>query len=430
MIINYKTIFFFIYLISNIRADIDVKNLNENSQLKIPLRKNIYLSSSIYINDKEYNIPIDMGLDRTWINLNDKPINHDKELVINECPLYEMNFKSKNNIPISFFDKNLILEEISFDELDSNLEEKNCDTKNGIISLSPHSEKKVLNLLAQLNKEYLLKKYFTIYNYELILGNFDSEIKNSKYIVSHVLPNENRWAITIHGIYFGETDSSKKKNNNEFIINVLNNNYKKMLLNVEFNCMQRMIIVEYYYLESINMLIFKNKCEMRGNEKEKFEGIYCDKNVIKELPDLSFVINDKLLHVPINKLFIKDKNYPNEYLFLIAYSEFVWERGPCIIGSYFFNELGIKVIFDAENSDIYILSNDIIENVKIVNDYAIDNKQKILNNNSFSLYDFILCCILISNFFGIIILVASLYKEKFMGKMAKHIKKIKRMNKE
>ena len=69
MIINYKTIFFFIYLISNIRADIDVKNLNENSQLKIPLRKNIYLSSSIYINDKEYNIPIDMGLDRTWINL-------------------------------------------------------------------------------------------------------------------------------------------------------------------------------------------------------------------------------------------------------------------------------------------------------------------------------------------------------------------------
>ena len=33
MIINYKTIFFFIYLISNIRADIDVKNLNENSQV-------------------------------------------------------------------------------------------------------------------------------------------------------------------------------------------------------------------------------------------------------------------------------------------------------------------------------------------------------------------------------------------------------------
>lgn len=430
MLINYKTIFFFIYLISNILADIDVKNLNENSQLKIPLKKNIYLSSSIYINDKEYEIPIDMGLDRTWINLKDKPKNHDKELVINECALYEMKFKSKNNIPISFFDKDLILEEISFNELESSLDQLNCDTKNGIISLSPRSEKKVLNLLTQLNKEYLLKKYFSIYNYELILGNFDEEIKNSKYIVSHVLHFENKWTIPIHGIYFGETDSSKKNNNNEFIINVLNNNYKKILLNVEFNCIQRLIIVEYYYLQSININIFKNKCEIRGNEKEKFEGIYCDKNVINELPDLSFMINDKLLHVPINKLFIKDKNYPNEFLFLIAYSDIIWEKGPCVIGNYFFNELGIKVIFDAENTYIYILSNDIIENVKIVNDYAVDNKQKILNNNSFSLYDFILCCILISNFLGIIILVASLYKEKFLGKMAKSIKKIKRMNKE
>ena len=91
--------------------------------------------------------------------------------------------------------------------------------------------------------------------------------------------------------------------------------------------------------------------------------------------------------------------------------------------------MGIKVIFDAENSDIYILSNDIIENVKIVNDYAIDNKQKILNNNSFSIYDLVLCFILISNFLGIIILLVSLYKEKFLGKMSNHIKKIKRMNK-
>ena len=428
MIINYSSIFSFISLISIILTDVDIKNLNENSQLKFPLKKSIYLSSSIFINGKEYEIPIDMGLDRTWININDMPKNHNKELIIDECPLFDMKFKTKNNVPISFFEKNLILEDISFDELTSNLDEMNCDTKNGVIGLSPRSEKKVLNLLTHLNKAYSIKKYFSIYDNQLIIGNFDEEIKNNKHIVSNLADYDNKWSIAIQGIYFGETESYKK--NNELIINVLNNNYKKTLMNVEFNCLQRMIIVEYFYFDSINSKIFKNKCNIRSNEKERFQGIYCDKKIINKLPDISFMINDKLLRIPINKLFIKDKNNPNEYLFLIAFSDIIWDKGASVVGNYFFNELGIKVIFDAENSNIYILSNDIIDNVKIVDDYSVDNKQKILNNNSFSLYDFILCCILISNFFGIIILVASIYKEKFLGKMANRIKKIKRMNKQ
>ena len=428
MIINYSSIFSFISLISIILTDVNIKNLNENSQLKFPLKKSIYLSSSIFINGKEYEIPIDMGLDRTWININDMPKNHNKELIIDECPLFDMKFKTKNNVPISFFEKNLILEDISFDELTSNLDEMNCDTKNGVIGLSPRSEKKVLNLLTHLNKAYSIKKYFSIYDNQLIIGNFDEEIKNNKHIVSNLADYDNKWSIAIQGIYFGETESYKK--NNELIINVLNNNYKKTLMNVEFNCLQRMIIVEYFYFDSINSKIFKNKCNIRSNEKERFQGIYCDKKIINKLPDISFMINDKLLRIPINKLFIKDKNNPNEYLFLIAFSDIIWDKGASVVGNYFFNELGIKVIFDAENSNIYILSNDIIDNVKIVDDYSVDNKQKILNNNSFSLYDFILCCILISNFFGIIILVASIYKEKFLGKMANRIKKIKRMNKQ
>ena len=428
MIINYSSIFSFISLISIILTDVDIKNLNENSQLKFPLKKSIYLSSSIFINGKEYEIPIDMGLDRTWININDVPKNHNKELIIDECPLFDMKFKTKNNVPISFFEKNLILEDISFDELTSNLDEMNCDTKNGVIGLSPRSEKKVLNLLTHLNKAYSIKKYFSIYDNQLIIGNFDEEIKNNKHIVSNLADYDNKWSIAIQGIYFGETESYKK--NNELIINVLNNNYKKTLMNVEFNCLQRMIIVEYFYFDSINSKIFKNKCNIRSNEKERFQGIYCDKKIINKLPDISFMINDKLLRIPINKLFIKDKNNPNEYLFLIAFSDIIWDKGASVVGNYFFNELGIKVIFDAENSNIYILSNDIIDNVKIVDDYSVDNKQKILNNNSFSLYDFILCCILISNFFGIIILVASIYKEKFLGKMTNRIKKIKRMNKQ
>ena len=428
MIINYSSIFSFISLISIILTDVNIKNLNENSQLKFPLKKSIYLSSSIFINGKEYEIPIDMGLDRTWININDVPKNHNKELIIDECPLFDMKFKTKNNVPISFFEKNLILEDISFDELTSNLDEMTCDTKGGVIGLSPRSEKKVLNLLTHLNKAYSIKKYFSIYDNQLIIGNFDEEIKNNKHIVSNLADYDNKWSIAIQGIYFGETESYKK--NNELIINVLNNNYKKTLMNVEFNCLQRMIIVEYFYFDSINSKIFKNKCNIRSNEKERFQGIYCDKKIINKLPDISFMINDKLLRIPINKLFIKDKNNPNEYLFLIAFSDIIWDKGASVVGNYFFNELGIKVIFDAENSNIYILSNDIIDNVKIVDDYSVDNKQKILNNNSFSLYDFILCCILISNFFGIIILVASIYKEKFLGKMTNRIKKIKRMNKQ
>ena len=130
-----------------------------------------------------------------------------------------------------------------------------------------------------------------------------------------------------------------------------------------------------------------------------------------------------------NKLFIKDRHNPDEFLFLIAFSDIIWEKNTCLIGSYFFNELDIKTIFDAENNKIYLLSNDIIENAKIVDDYSVDDKQIILNNNSFSIYDFILSFILISNFFGIIILLISLYKEKIYGKMH-HLKKIKRMNKQ
>ena len=286
-----------------------------------------------------------------------------------------------------------------------------------------------MNLLDQLNKSYLLKKYFTIYNNELIIGDLEEEIKKSKYISSSVLYPEQKWSINIQGLYFGEIDSYKKNNNNEFTINVLNNNYKKLNLDIEFNTLQRMIIIEYYQFDYINENIFKNKCNIKRNEQERFEGIYCDKNTIDKLPDFGFVINNKLLPIQINKLFIKDKNNPEEYLFLIGYSDIIWEKGPCLVGSYFFNELGIKVIFDAENSKVYILSNDIIDKIKIVNDYLVDGTQSILNNNSFSIYDLVLCFILISNFLGIIILLVSLYKEKFLGKMSNHIKKIKRMNK-
>ena len=429
MIINYLSYIFFISLISIIFSAVDIKNINENTQLKFTLKQNIYLSSSIFINNKEYELPLDISSDRLFVNTKDTSFNHNKNLVIEECPKYELEFKSKTNVPISFFDKNLILEEISYDELSNNINELSCDTKNGAIGLSPKSEKKVLNLLDQLNKSYLLKKYFTIYNNELIIGDLEEEIKKSKYISSSVLYPEQKWSINIQGLYFGEIDSYKKNNNNEFTINVLNNNYKKLNLDIEFNTLQRMIIIEYYQFDYINENIFKNKCNIKRNEQERFEGIYCDKNTIDKLPDFGFVINNKLLPIQINKLFIKDKNNPEEYLFLIGYSDIIWEKGPCLVGSYFFNELGIKVIFDAENSKVYILSNDIIDKIKIVNDYLVDGTQSILNNNSFSIYDLVLCFILISNFFGIIILLVSLYKEKFLGKMSNHIKKIKRMNK-
>ena len=432
MIIKYIEIFCFISLISNIFSDIDIKNLNENSLLKFPLKSNLYLSSSLFIKDQEYTIPIDISLDRSWFNTKDSSNNHNKQLVIEECPIYELNFKTKKNSYISFFDKSLVLEDIYYEEISNNLNNLTCDTKNGIIGLSPKSEKKILNLLTQLNKSYLLKKYFSIYKNELIIGNFEEEIKQNKHIKTNILDSfQNKWVINLQGVYFGEIDSSYISNNqNEFKINVLNNNYKSININCEFNTLQRMIIVEYYLMDSIHSNIFRNKCNLRRNEDEKFDGIYCDKDVYDKLPDLSFMINNKLLHVPKNKLFIKDKNNPNEFLFLIAFSDIIWEKGTCLVGSYFFNELAIKTIFDAENNNVYLLSNDIIENIKIVDDYSVDDKQIILNNNSFSIYDFTLCFILISNFFGIIILLISLYKEKIFGKTQNHIRKMKRMNKQ
>ena len=431
MIINYAAIFF-IFMISNIFSEVDIKNINENSQLKFPLKNNIYLISSVFIKDKEYEIPIDISSDRTWVNTNQITSNHNKELIIEECPTFDLEFKTKTNDPISFFDRKLILEDISYDELSNNLNNLTCDTKKGVIGFSPNSGKKVLNLLNQLNKSYLLKKYFSIYKNELILGNFDQEIKENKHITANLLDSaENKWKINLQGIYFGEVDKSYfKENEKEFVINIMNNNYKKLNIDCEFNTLQRMIIVPYYNLDSINSNIFKNKCRLIDNEKDLFTGLYCNKKTLDKLPNLSFMINDQLLYVPTNKLFIKDKSNPDEYLFMIAFTYFIWERGACMVGSYFFNELGIKTIFNAENNNVYLLSNDIVEKVKIVDEYSVDDKQLILNNNSFSIYDFVLCFILISNVFGIIILLAGLYKEKFFGKMQNRIKNIRRMNKQ
>ena len=430
MIKHYTNNFFIILcLFSCFFSETNIKDINESSQLKFKLNQNIYLSSSLFIDNKEYILPIDISSDRTWINTNSISNTNNKELIIEKCQEYNLNFNTKKNIPISFFDKNIILEDISYEEVSNNLDQLTCDTKNGVIGLSPKSDKKVLNLLNQMNKSYLIKKYFSIYDNELFIGNFDEELKQKKHITEDALDFSNKWIINLQGIYFGNIDSNNK-NGNEFVINLLNNDYKKANIDIEFNTLQRLIIVEYYYLDFINTNIFKNKCELNRIDSEKLEGIYCDKSTIEKLPNLGFMINNKLLVVDINKLFIKDKNYPDKYLFVIAFSDIIWENGPCLVGSYFFNELGIKVIFDAENSKIHLLSDNIIDNIKLENDYEIDDKQIILNNNSFSIYDFFLCFILISNFFGIIILLAIFYKEKILSQMPNNIKKIKRMNKQ
>ena len=81
-----------------------------------------------------------------------------------------------------------------------------------------------------------------------------------------------------------------------------------------------------------------------------------------------------------------------------------------------------------ENNQVHFLSDKIIENTKIIEDYSIDEKQIILNNYSFSKYDIVLCVILFLNFIGIFILLGSLYKEKVINQLPNHIKKIKRMN--
>ena len=137
------------------------------------------------------------------------------------------------------------------------------------------------------------------------------------------------------------------------------------------------------------------------------------------------MINDKLLPISINKLFIKISS--DEYLFIIIFSEIIWGRQN-IIGNLFYNELGNKIIFNAESNHIYFLSDQIIENIKIIDEYSIDKKQTILNNYTFSKYDLVLCIVLILNFCGIFMLLGSLYKEKIINQLPKSIKQIKNMN--
>ena len=330
MKINFKNLFIIIFLFK-IFSNIDIKNINENSQLKFPLNQNIYLSASLYLNEKEYNLPIDINSDRTWINSNQNNINNNN-IIIEECNLSDIDKKRKKNIPISFFNKNILLEEIAFEEISNNFE-NNCITKNGVIGLSKKSEKKILNLLTQLNKVFSIKKYFSIFNNELIIGNFDDELKQNKYISADLVDSEYKWAFNLQGIYFGEINYDYKKNEEYFVINVLNNNYKKLNTLIQINSLQKYIIVYYYYFNFIYEQIFKDKCTMRKNDN--FFGIYCNRNNIDALPEyLSFMINDKLLPVKIESLFIKDTT-SEEYLFAVVYSDGVWNSG-CIVGNFFF----------------------------------------------------------------------------------------------
>ena len=425
-----KNIFYYFVvfcLIIHFISPIQIKDLNENSQLKIELSNNFYLTASIFINDKEYILPIDISSDRVWINKNEN-IDNNKTInnfILEECEIYEKDIKRKKNMPISFFDKDIILEEIAFEEINFNYNNITCDTKIGIIGLAKKSEKKIYNLLTQLNKVYSLKKYFSIKNNELIIGNFVNVLKNNKYIYTELVDLEYKWAFNLEGIYYGEIDKNNFKDG-YFIINKMNNNYKKLNLIFEFNSLQKYILIDYYYFYEMTEKIFKNKCNIKRDEDLNFEAIYCNKKIIENLPDISFIINDKLLPLSINSLFIKISS--DEYMFIIVFSELAWRKG-FIIGNLFFNELGNKVIFDAENNHIYFLNDKIIDKIKIIDEYSIDEKQIIMNNYNFSKFDFALFIVLFLNFVGIFLLLGALYKEKIINQMPNNIKKIKRLNK-
>ena len=393
--------------------------------MKIQLKQNFYFTASLYINEKEYTLPVDISSDRIWINKNEGIINkNNNKIILKECYLYDIDIKRKKNVPISFFDKELLLEEIAYDEINSEFNDTACHTKYGIIGLGKKSEKKIYNLLAQLNKVYSLKKNFAIYNNELIIGNFDNALKQNKYIATELVDKDYKWAFNLQGIYYGEI----KKNNfkdDYFIINKMNSNYKKLNIVFEFNSLQKYIIVDFFYFNFIKENIFNNKCIIKRDDMEDFEGIYCDKKTLDTLYDISFMINDQLLTISKSSMFVQTSS--NEYLFIIVFAEIVWGR-EMMIGTMFYNELGNKVIFDGENNRVYFLSENIIEKVKIVDEYSIDEKQ-ILNNNSFTIYDFVLCGILILNFLGILMLLGALYKEKVVKQLPNNIKKIRRMNK-
>ena len=259
----------------------------------------------------------------------------------------------------------------------------------------------------------------------MIIGNFTKEFSDNKYISTELIESRYNWAFNLQGIYFGSINKNNYKND-YFIINKMNSNYIKLNEIVEFNSLQKYIIVNYYYFDLLEEKIFKNKCTIKKNDENIFRGFYCNAKTIETLDDIGLMINDKLLIIPINKLFVKTSS--DEYLFVIVHSEYIWERIYGQIGNLFYNELGIKVIFDAENKQIHFLNDKIIEKVKIIDEYDIDDKQILLNNYTFSKYDAVLCIVLILNFLGIFMLLAVLYKEKMIKQLPNNIKNMNKMN--
>ena len=114
--------FIFMHLLV-LSSSIDINNINENSQIKIQLNNNFYLTVPLYINDKEYNLPIDIRSDRTLININNNIDNQKNiDIILPECKLQDIEKARKKNTPISFFAKEITLDEIAYEEIDNAFE--------------------------------------------------------------------------------------------------------------------------------------------------------------------------------------------------------------------------------------------------------------------------------------------------------------------
>lgn len=402
--ITIKYIFQYIHCIA-------VSKIDEKSYISFPLSDN-NLEASIFVKDTEYKLQIDISADRTWINSNNIDNKNKNNLLINECKINNIEEKKIiKNTDISFFDEDLTLEKIIIEKLTKD-NKLNCDNINGVIGLSKKSESKKLNLLTMLNDNYSLKKFFSVYNSNLVIGNFDNQLNNQNILSSDLLDIGYQWTFNLQGIFIGDL---KDKKNNIITIETKNENFKYLNLPMSFHTLQKLIIVNKNIINFFKDKLL-SKCTFMQNSNENFEGFYCNKNIISSLPIINFIINDQILSISPSKLFV-DLN-ENESLFIIVYSNIINENEGTI-GSLIFNNNDVQIIFDAENNKIHFVSKSFVNKIKIIDEFSVND------NSKFSRYDYVLIFVLIINIFGVILLFTSLYKEKSIKEFPKEIKKFK-----
>lgn len=315
---------------------------------------------------------------------------------------------------ITFLDNNLQFQNLSYFELTS--QNKPC------------SYQSTLGLARKFNKNYfsifeLIKKKgvspeFSIsfnsystknFNGELKFGSHETELFDISVnrIDCDLLDLSTRWAVILQGLVFGNLEEGEQSQNGKvYYVEAKSPSFKKVDAPLVIDTLQKYVIAPKNYIKYLKDKIFKSYldkgiCTFKENF-DKMNAFFCTVEVVSSFPQIHFIINNFVLHLPF--LFEKTDDGTDQYMFvIIEYPKISkWTFGNYIYYGYtlYFNDRGKTLSF---------LSKDDVDKVRIIGDY---NKKEEEYENKITSYEIGFGIIFFINIPGIILLLVSLFKQK------------------